>query len=94
MNAFMPPTRLSIGSSPSKVAPEFAAQTRSTIGDLDPESTQLRELIKAQIRLAFGTANRITFPLPAPALLAMVMEPATLLETGDTARTTAARWNG
>lgn len=84
-----------MGPAPSNGAPEvLAAQARSMIGHLDPDFTQLMELIKAQLRLAFRTANRITFPLSAPASLAMEMALVTLLEPGDTARITAARWNG
>lgn len=86
MNAFMPPTRLLMGPGPSNVAPEvLAAQARSTIGHLDPDFTQLMELIKEQLRLAFRTVNRITFPLSAPASLAMEMALVTLLEPGDKA---------
>jgi alanine-glyoxylate transaminase/serine-glyoxylate transaminase/serine-pyruvate transaminase len=86
MNAFTPPPRLLMGPGPSNVAPEvLAAQARPTIGHLDPGFITLMELIKEQLRLAFRTANRVTFPLSAPASLAMEMALVTLLEPGNTA---------
>jgi len=75
-----------MGPGPSNVAPEvLAAQARPTIGHLDPTFVKLMELIKDQLRLAFRTSNRVTFPLSAPASLAMEMALVTLLEPGDTA---------
>jgi alanine-glyoxylate transaminase/serine-glyoxylate transaminase/serine-pyruvate transaminase len=86
MNAFSPPPRLLMGPGPSNVAPEvLAALARPTIGHLDPGFIKLMELIKVQLRLAFRTENRVTFPLSAPASLAMEMALVTLLERGDTA---------
>jgi len=75
-----------MGPGPSNVAPEvLAAQARPTIGHLDPNFIKLMELIKDQLRLVFRTSNRVTFPLSAPASLAMEMALVTLLEPGDTA---------
>lgn len=86
MNAFSPPTRLLMGPGPSNVAPEvLAAQARPTIGHLDPGFVKLMDLIKDQLRVAFRTDNRVSFPLSAPASLAMEMALVTLLEPGDTA---------
>jgi alanine-glyoxylate transaminase/serine-glyoxylate transaminase/serine-pyruvate transaminase len=86
MNAFSPPPRLLMGPGPSNVAPEvLAAQARPTIGHLDPGFVKLMGLLKDQLRLAFRTTNRVTFPLSAPASLAMEMALVTLLERGDTA---------
>ncbi len=84
--AFMPPVRLLMGPGPSNVAPEVAAaQARPTIGHLDPAFVGLMEQIKDQLRAAFQTRNRMTFPLSAPASLAMEMALVNLLEPGDTA---------
>lgn len=86
MNAFSPPPRLLMGPGPSNVSPEvLAAQARPTIGHLDPSFVGLMDRIKDQLRLAFRTDNRVTFPLSAPASLAMEMALVTLLEPGDTA---------
>jgi alanine-glyoxylate transaminase/serine-glyoxylate transaminase/serine-pyruvate transaminase len=86
MNAFLPPPRLLMGPGPSNVAPEvLAAQAWPTVGHLDPCFVKLMELVKDQLRFAFRTANRVTFPLSAPASLAMEMALVTLLEPGDTA---------
>ncbi|WP_353644860.1 alanine--glyoxylate aminotransferase family protein [Mesorhizobium sp. WSM2239] len=86
MNAFSPPPRLLMGPGPSNVAPEvLAAQAKPTIGHLDPGFVKLMGIIKDQLRLALRTENRVTFPLSAPASLAMEMALVTLLERGDTA---------
>ncbi|MDX0404746.1 aminotransferase class V-fold PLP-dependent enzyme [Sinorhizobium medicae] len=83
---FSPPPRLLMGPGPSNVSPEvLAAQARPTIGHLDPGFVRLMDLIKGQLRAAFRTNNRVTFPLSAPASLAMEMALVTLLEPGDTA---------
>lgn len=75
-----------MGPGPSNVAPEvLAAQARPTIGHLDPGFVRLMELIKDQLRLVFQTGNRVTFPLSAPASLAMEMALVTLLQPGETA---------
>ena len=84
--AFSPPARLLMGPGPSNVAPEvLAAQAQATIGHLDPAFGELMESIKDQLKAAFRTHNRVTFPLSAPASLAMEMALVTLLEPGDTA---------
>ena len=84
--AFVPPVRLLMGPGPSNVALEVAAaQAKPTIGHLDPAFVELMEQIKDQLRAAFQTRNRMTFPLSAPASLAMEMALVNLLEPGDTA---------
>ena len=86
MNALSPPIRLLMGPGPSNVAPEVrAALAQPTIGHLDPDFIALMERIKDQLRAAFKTSNRVTFPLSAPASLAMEMALVNLLEPGDTA---------
>jgi len=84
--AFAPPVRLLMGPGPSNVASEVAAaQAKPTIGHLDHAFVELMEQIKDQLRAAFQTRNRMTFPLSAPASLAMEMALINLLEPGDTA---------
>lgn len=86
LQGFTPPARLLMGPGPSNVAPEvLAAQARSTVGHLDPSFIALMESIKDQLRTVFRTRNRVTFPLSAPASLAMEMALVNLLEPGDTA---------
>jgi alanine-glyoxylate transaminase / serine-glyoxylate transaminase / serine-pyruvate transaminase len=82
---FEPPIRVLMGPGPSNVGQAVLnAQARSTIGHLDPEFSKLMDDVKGQLRLAFRTGNRVTFPLSAPASLAMEMALVNLLEPGDT----------
>jgi alanine-glyoxylate transaminase/serine-glyoxylate transaminase/serine-pyruvate transaminase len=83
---FAPPVRLLMGPGPSNVdATVLDAQGWPTIGHLDPEFSRLMEDVKGRLRLVFRTGNRVTFPLSAPASLAMEMALVNLLEPGDAA---------
>ena len=84
--AFVPPARLLLGPGPCNVAPEvLAASAAPVIGHLDPAFQGLMEQVKARLRVAFGTENAVTFPLSAPASLAMEAALVNLLEPGDRA---------
>lgn len=80
------PERLLMGPGPSNTSPEvLAAMARPTIGHLDPVFQDLMEQIKGLLRYAFQTENPMTFPISAPASLAMESALVNLLEPGDTA---------
>jgi len=80
------PSRLLMGPGPSNVAPDvLAALSQPTIGHLDPVFQSLMEEVKDLLRHAFQTRNAMTFPISAPASLAMEAALVNLLEPGDTA---------
>jgi alanine-glyoxylate transaminase/serine-glyoxylate transaminase/serine-pyruvate transaminase len=75
-----------MGPGPSDVHPRvLAATAQPTIGHLDPEFIALMEDIKALMRYAFKTENRLTLPLSAPGSAGMEAAFANLLEPGDKA---------
>ncbi|MCB1336920.1 MAG: alanine--glyoxylate aminotransferase family protein [Maritimibacter sp.] len=83
---FKAPKRLLMGPGPSNVAPEvLAASAQATIGHLDPAFTAMMEEVKDLLRYAFQTKNQVTFPISAPASLAMEAGLVNVLEHGDTA---------
>lgn len=80
------PNRLLMGPGPSNVSPTvLAALGQPTIGHLDPVFQSMMEEVKAQLRDVFQTGNAMTFPISAPASLAMEAALVNLLEPGDTA---------
>lgn len=80
------PTRLLMGPGPSNVsASVLAATAQPTIGHLDPVFQDMMEEVKGLLRYAFQTENAMTFPISAPASLAMEAALVNLLEPGDTA---------
>jgi alanine-glyoxylate transaminase/serine-glyoxylate transaminase/serine-pyruvate transaminase len=80
------PNRLLMGPGPSNVSPAvLAALGQPTIGHLDPVFQFMMEEVKEQLRYAFQTGNAMTFPISAPASLAMEAALVNLLEPGDTA---------
>jgi len=80
------PNRLLMGPGPSNVAPDVLdALSQPTIGHLDPVFQSLMEEVKDLLRYAFQTGNAMTFPISAPASLAMEAALVNLLEPGDTA---------
>lgn len=86
IQAFTAPDRLLMGPGPSNVAPEvLSASAQPTIGHLDPEFQRMMEEVKELLRYAFQTQNAVTFPISAPASLAMESGLVNVLEPGDTA---------
>ena len=82
----MIPDRALFGPGPSNVAPAvLAATAQPAIGHLDPVFGAMMEEVKEMLRTAFGTRNAVTFPISAPASLAMEASLVNLLEPGDTA---------
>ncbi|WP_208993177.1 alanine--glyoxylate aminotransferase family protein [Roseibium sp. TrichSKD4] len=80
------PTRLLMGPGPSNVSSAvLAATAQPTIGHLDPAFQAMMEEVKDLLRFAFQTENAMTFPISAPASLAMEVALVNLLEPGDTA---------
>jgi len=83
---FKAPERLLMGPGPSNVAPQvLAATAQTTIGHLDPEFQRMMEEVKDLLRYAFQTENAVTFPISAPASMAMEGALVNALEPGDTA---------
>lgn len=80
------PNRLLMGPGPSNVSPNvLSALAQPTIGHLDPVFQTIMEEVKDLLRYAFQTQNAMTFPISAPASLAMEAALVNLLEPGDTA---------
>ncbi len=80
------PQRLLMGPGPSNVSPDvLAALAQPTVGHLDPVFQTMMEEVKDLLRYAFQTKNAMTFPISAPASLAMESALVNLLEPGDTA---------
>ena len=84
--AFIAPERLLLGPGPTNTDPRvLQASAQPTIGHLDPEFQRLMEEIKVQLRELFGTQNKMTFPISAPASLAMEAAIVNVLERGEKA---------
>jgi len=73
-----------MGPGPSDVPPQIlSALGQPTIGHLDPAFQTLMEDIKALLKYAFGTENRLTFPVSAPGSAGMEACFVNLVEPGD-----------
>jgi alanine-glyoxylate transaminase / serine-glyoxylate transaminase / serine-pyruvate transaminase len=85
MSPFQPPVRLLLGPGPSDV-PErvLSALARPTIGHLDPAFVAMMDELKAMLRQAFRTDNRLTIPISAPGSAGMEACFVNLIEPGDT----------
>ncbi len=60
-----PPKRLLFGPGPSMVDPRaYEAMSQPVLGIRDPYFLELMREIQAGLREAFGTTNRMTFPIP------------------------------
>lgn len=82
--SFIPPKRILMGPGPSDVPQRVLdAMARPTIGHLDPAFVELMEQIKSMLRMAFQTANALTFPVSAPGSAGMEMCFVNLVEPGD-----------
>lgn len=80
------PERDLFGPGPCNVHPDVrAAMAAPTLGHLDPLFAQMMEEVKDMLRQVMGTRNAMTFPLSAPASLAMEASFVNLMEPGDTA---------
>jgi alanine-glyoxylate transaminase/serine-glyoxylate transaminase/serine-pyruvate transaminase len=78
--------RLLLGPGPSPVSDRILrALSRPTLGHLDPQFLAMMDDLNEGLRAAFGTANRMTFPLSGTGSAGMEAALANLLEPGDTA---------
>ncbi len=82
--SFWPTEKLLAGAGPSNVAGRIAlAMAKPTLGHLDPEFINLMDDIKNLLRNVFNTKNNMTYPVSAPASLAMEIALVNLMEAGD-----------
>lgn len=79
-----PPARLLMGPGPSNVHPRvLQALAAPTIGHLDPALFQIMDEIQSLLRMAFGTQNRLTFPVSGTGSAGMEAAMCNVLERGD-----------
>ncbi|MGI2145933.1 pyridoxal-phosphate-dependent aminotransferase family protein [Shewanella frigidimarina] len=84
IQAFMPPRRILMGPGPSDVYPEvLAAQSRPTIGHLDPLFVGMMDELKSLIQYAFQTKNEMTLAVSAPGSAGMETCFVNLVEPGE-----------
>ncbi len=75
-----------MGPGPSNVASRvLLAMAQPTIGHLDPRFLQLMDEVAEQLRVVFGTENRLTVPISATGSAGMETAFVNVLEPGDTA---------
>jgi len=85
VSAFSPPRRILMGPGPSDVYPQvLAAQSRPTIGHLDPLFIGMMDELKSLLQYAFQTKNDMTLAVSAPGSAGMETCFVNLLEPGDT----------
>ena len=73
-----------MGPGPSDIHPRvLSAMSRPTIGHLDPEFIKLMDSIKENLKYAFKTQNKVTFPVSGPGSAGMESCFANLVEPGD-----------
>ena len=83
--AFNPPRRILMGPGPSDVYPEvLAAQSRPTVGHLDPLFVGMMDELKSLIQYAFQTKNEMTMAVSAPGSAGMETCFVNLVEPGET----------
>ncbi|MDN5369214.1 MAG: alanine-glyoxylate transaminase / serine-glyoxylate transaminase / serine-pyruvate transaminase [Shewanella sp.] len=84
VSAFNPPRRILMGPGPSDVYPEvLAAQSRPTVGHLDPLFIAMMDELKSLIQYAFQTENQMTIAVSAPGSAGMETCFVNLLEPGE-----------
>ncbi|MCH1920153.1 alanine--glyoxylate aminotransferase family protein [Shewanella sp. A3A] len=82
--AFNPPRRILMGPGPSDIYPEvLAAQSRPTVGHLDPLFIGMMDELKALIQYAFQTQNQMTIAVSAPGSAGMETCFVNLVEPGE-----------
>ncbi|MBP7663791.1 MAG: alanine--glyoxylate aminotransferase family protein [Shewanella sp.] len=83
-SAFNPPRRILMGPGPSDVYPEvLAAQSRPTVGHLDPLFVGMMDELKSLIQYAFQTKNEMTMAVSAPGSAGMETCFVNLVEPGE-----------
>ncbi|NKF52234.1 alanine--glyoxylate aminotransferase family protein [Shewanella sp. WXL01] len=84
INAFVPPRRTLMGPGPSDVYPQvLSAQSKPTIGHLDPLFVAMMDELKALIQYAFQTKNEMTLAVSAPGSAGMETCFVNLVEPGE-----------
>ncbi|WP_368881028.1 alanine--glyoxylate aminotransferase family protein [Shewanella algae] len=84
VSAFNPPRRILMGPGPSDVYPQvLAAQSRPTIGHLDPLFVAMMDELKSLIQYAFQTRNEMTIAVSAPGSAGMETCFVNLVEPGE-----------
>ena len=82
--SFQPPYRLLLGPGPSNVEDRvLRAMSAQVVGYFDPVMTEIAAEIGRLLRLAFGTANRATFPISGTGTSGMEAALVNLLDPGD-----------
>lgn len=82
--AFNPPRRILMGPGPSDVYPEvLAAQSRPTVGHLEPLFVGMMDELKSLIQYAFQTKNEMTMAVSAPGSAGMETCFVNLVEPGE-----------
>ena len=81
---FHPSEILLLGPGPSPVSYEVrAAMAAPVLGHLDPEFTALMDRVQADLRMLFGTENRLTLPISGTGSAGMEATVVNLVEPGD-----------
>ncbi|MCH4295402.1 alanine--glyoxylate aminotransferase family protein [Shewanella sp. 3B26] len=81
---FMPPRRILMGPGPSDVYPEvLLAQSRPTVGHLDPLFVAMMDELKSLLQYAFQTQNEMTLAVSAPGSAGMETCFVNLVELGE-----------
>ena len=84
VSAFNPPRRTLMGPGPSDVYPQvLAAQSRPTVGHLDPLFVAMMDELKSLIQYAFQTRNEMTIAVSAPGSAGMETCFVNLVEPGE-----------
>ncbi|MFV7669619.1 pyridoxal-phosphate-dependent aminotransferase family protein [Shewanella algae] len=84
VSAFNPPRRILMGPGPSDVYPQvLAAQSRPTVGHLDPLFVAMMDELKSLIQYAFQTRNEMTMAVSAPGSAGMETCFVNLVEPGE-----------
>ncbi|WP_341503914.1 alanine--glyoxylate aminotransferase family protein [Gallaecimonas sp. GXIMD4217] len=82
--SFQPPRRILMGPGPSDISPQvLAAQSRPTVGHLDPLFIDMMDEVKALLQYAFQTENEATLAISAPGSAGMEACFVNLVEPGD-----------
>jgi alanine-glyoxylate transaminase/serine-glyoxylate transaminase/serine-pyruvate transaminase len=79
-----PSARVLLGPGPSNIHPRvMKAMLSPMVGHLDPDFIRVMDDIKKMLRVAFRTANEITFPVSGTGSAGMQTVMANLIEAGD-----------
>ncbi|WP_070963325.1 pyridoxal-phosphate-dependent aminotransferase family protein [Vibrio sonorensis] len=84
ITSFIPPKRILMGPGPSDISPQvLQAQSRPTVGHLDPLFIAMMDELKQLLKYAFQTENEFTIAISAPGSAGMEACFVNLVEPGD-----------